>query len=727
MFRISIKAVAAMMVLYLFSACQHVVDEDQSGWLSINLNKDTSEDLIFKSVTTPEDGQIFNLEFIRKGVTVTNITHVVGESSDPIELPVGPYVVKASTGDNAEAAFNEPFYTGEGTIDIIAETEHNLDITCYLSNVKVTVDFSQDIIDNFSEYQVTVTNSRGGSLIFDGETVDEAGYFKAEENETLSWELTLVNNKGVRYTASETYTDVLPKEHYNLSFSLGEAAPDQGGMFLTIKLDDSTEIKAFTANVDFGGNEGPSISVNEEFQKLLDSGSIPFGVSEQKVVTMVAAKGLKSAVIRHSDINLYEAGLPYYTDFVGISNEQLAYLGTIGIKTSSYAYGSGEPVVIDITDFMANLSMDYDYSFNISIYDVYNHMADLPIGFTVVVDAPADIISVYPDAETAEVVGQWFVNPMPEGLTFWYKMVDDLSWTAVDQSEVNFDVTTKKMTTVLRGLMPGASYLVKAVADEDTDTREVEFETLAPQLFNMDFEHWWVDGKMYYPYPQGASASEKIWDSANTALTKFGQNSSTTYVTDHVKEGYAAARMESKNVMGIAFAAGNIYTGEFLEAILSGGSGARLSWGKEFTYRPVALRGWYDYISTSISAVKEPYSNMKGQPDKCQILVFLTDWDTPFEINTVEGKFVDFEIDEHIIAYGKLESSETTGDYREFCIPLEYRNDRTPKYVVIACCSSYLGDYFTGGVGSTLYVDGFKFEYDITTLSQEDQEKVFNY
>ena len=195
------------------------------------------------------------------------------------------------------------------------------------------------------------------------------------------------------------------------------------------------------------------------------------------------------------------------------------------------------------------------------------------------------------------------------------------------------------------------------------------------------------------------------------ALTKFGQASSTTYVTDHVHEGSRAVRMESKSVMGIAFAAGNIYTGEFVKVITSGGTGAMLNWGTPFEYRPKALRGWYDYSPKSITDAKSPYTDLKGQMDKCSIIVFLTDWDKPFEVNTVEGKFVDFEADEHIIAYGELISDVPTNEYKPFTIQLEYRNDRKPKYAVIACSSSYLGDYFTGGVGSTLYVDELSFDY----------------
>ena len=43
--------------------------------------------------------------------------------------------------------------------------------------------------------------------------------------------------------------------------------------------------------------------------------------------------------------------------------------------------------------------------------------------------------------------------------------------------------------------------------------------------------------------------------------------------------------------------------------------------------------------------------------------------------------------------------------------PVWVISNNTPKYVVISACASSLGDYFTGGVGSVLYVDEFEFIY----------------
>lgn len=51
--------------------------------------------------------------------------------------------------------------------------------------------------------------------------------------------------------------------------------------------------------------------------------------------------------------------------------------------------------------------------------------------------------------------------------------------------------------------------------------------------------------------------------------------------------------------------------------------------------------------------------------------------------------------------------------YKEFEIDLDYRStSRIPNYLLIVCSASKYGDYFTGGAGSTMWVDEFSFEYD---------------
>ena len=284
----------------------------------------------------------------------------------------------------------------------------------------------------------------------------------------------------------------------------------------------------------------------------------------------------------------------------------------------------------------------------------------------------------------------------------------DKEWVAVEEIKVHgSDVTAR-----ISGLTPSTAYEVKLV-DGNQESEAIAFVTeAAEQVPNMSFDDWHQDGKVWYPYAQGLSYPESAWDSANPGSASF-IGSSTVPEETHVVAG-KAVRMESKEAKVLfvsVFAAGNLFTGKFLDVDIMS-QGATLDWGYPFTCRPTALKGYYSYSPAAINKTKDPYKDKAGQTDKCQITAFLTDWDKPFVVNTTEGQFVDMYAD-YIIASARLESDEKTDGYKEFRLDFDYKDtERKPTYIVISACASYLGDYFTGGVGSTLYVDEFELLYE---------------
>ena len=109
--------------------------------------------------------------------------------------------------------------------------------------------------------------------------------------------------------------------------------------------------------------------------------------------------------------------------------------------------------------------------------------------------------------------------------------------------------------------------------------------------------------------------------------------------------------------------------------------------------------------------VKSPYEDRKGTLDNGHVFVLLTDWEGQFTVDPASDKFVDIDNDTCIIGYGRVAFDHEMEGYEKFTLTIDYRNDRTPKYVVVVASSSVLGDYFTGGNGSTLYLDEFRFVY----------------
>ena len=311
----------------------------------------------------------------------------------------------------------------------------------------------------------------------------------------------------------------------------------------------------------------------------------------------------------------------------------------------------------------------------------------------------AEVLAVYGGGEASVPV-------------FEYKRADSEEWTIVPDENIVIDGINISVT--INGLETETEYFVRLTVDEEV-LPEVAFRTCKPyQLYNISFDEWHKQGSadkpVWYPYAQGMEPN--VWDSANPGAATF--IGSSTQPSDDV----AVAGPGKK--AAIAFAAGNLYIGKFGRI---NGVGAILDWGTEFTDKPMGLKGYYKYTPVTITHAKAPYKELIGSAmDKCQIQIFLTDWDVPFTVNTLAGQFVDLQNDPNIIAFGKLESDETVSDYREFYIPLEYRDKtRTPKYIVISCCASYLGDYFTGGEGSKLLVDEFELVYD-EPLAEENPE-----
>ena len=306
-------------------------------------------------------------------------------------------------------------------------------------------------------------------------------------------------------------------------------------------------------------------------------------------------------------------------------------------------------------------------------------------------------------ARFAVLSGKWTSDTQPDGLGFQYRPAGG-EWKDVE-ADVTANAEKKTFSAELRGLSAGTACQFRAVS-AGQKSAPVQFTTEEEQSVpNMGFDSW----SDQYTLTGG-------WDSANKGSGLMNVYPTVQETSDLAVEGdgKSAARLESKNVIFVGLAAGNLYTGQYIGM---SGIGAELDWGVKFTSRPLALKGSYKYMPKNIDQAKDPYTGLKGQPDTCQIQILLTDWDKPFRVNTSSSTFVDFENDPHIIAYGRLEDSRTMESYDDFTVRLEYRNtERKPKYIVIVAAASKYGDYFTGGVGSTLLVDEFSLVYDPDAL-----------
>ena len=308
--------------------------------------------------------------------------------------------------------------------------------------------------------------------------------------------------------------------------------------------------------------------------------------------------------------------------------------------------------------------------------------------------------SVFPMTTRAVLTGSIVSGKRPE---IEYKQASASSWSTLSSSDIS--VSGSRYTATFTGLTGSTAYQYRVTVDGVAGA-EQNFTTVpATPLENGSFENWHLEDKIYVPNATGST----FWGSGNPGAASFIGNL-TTPTSDAVSG--QAALLESKDAV-IKLGAGNIFTGDFA---LDGTNGI-LHFGQPFTAFPTALRLYYKYTSTTINRIGDDVGtleNLRGRPDSCHIYIALSDKSEPYEIRTRPSERKMFnKNDANIIAYGEFISAQTISSYQQITIPLEYRaTNRTPRYIVIVCTASKYGDYFIGGMGSTLWLDEMELVYE---------------
>lgn len=312
-------------------------------------------------------------------------------------------------------------------------------------------------------------------------------------------------------------------------------------------------------------------------------------------------------------------------------------------------------------------------------------------------DAWTNVIWVYGQGQVARENG------------FEYRAKGAEEWVKVPTDWITYDGGA--FVGCIRHLQPMTTFEVRAYSGEDYGAvLEATTEGYLP-LPNNSFDDWnCPDGKTWEPWKLG---DDSFWDTGNDGSTTLGE--SITIPTDDTCNGKGqAAKLQTKFV-GISvvgkLGAGNIYTGEYIR---TDGTNGVLNFGREFTGRPVKLHGSFKYDCVDINYANAEKQYALGQPDTAMIYVALTDWPEPYEIRTNPRNRQLFDVnDSHIIAYGEMYVGHSVKNWTEFDVEFKYRaTNRKPRYILIVCSASKYGDFFTGGDGSTMYVDEFSLKWD---------------
>lgn len=675
------------------------------GLLTLDFGYDPGVTVMTKADETEEPVFKVTVRDIDKDVIVKTIEDHRNLASEPLALREGNYEVKATNGVETEAAFDSPFYSGADTVNIVSGQTAAASIVCTLANVKVTVSFSDAVTANFSKYAVTVSNENPeGSLLYEGETIGKEGFFNCTG--TLVWTISLTNTDGKEYVVSNAINDVKPRQYYNIHFDVdGDGISGQGGTSIRITVDNSLNEQEHL--VDINLNKDPQPSVTESTGADISTElRAPQGVELLGLFNVAVPGGVERVTVSHNSSEIAALGVPNSLNLLDADASTKAAVNEKGLTWSEFAKGD-ESLSVDFRKMFANVLPLGTYCFTINVLDRQSQYVSVPVNVKVIPNTEVSIVKVDAWARFAYVYAQYNTEEEPAGMGFQYKKTSGQTWT-----DYSGELTRSgnSYSAKITGLEPETSYDFRAVTSAEQKDENVLTSVTEgmPQLPNFSFDTWYKDGKHWYA--NADLGDNFFWDSGNKGANMLSEVNPTSPEETFVISG-KAAKLETKSVLGI-MAGGNLYSGSFGETV--GTSGAKVNFGRPYTGRPTTLRGYYAYTPKAIDKTKSPYESLAGQNDIGKIFVALADWDAPFVVNNAVDPMILFDPDDpSIIAYGELEDNVGTGgEYREFTIDIEYRDSRKPTYVVVVAVASKYADYFTGAIGSVMYIDEFEFGFE---------------
>lgn len=658
-----------------------------------------------------------------------------------LSLSSGAYRVRIISGDSVDASFDKKYYEGNESFEIRQAQTTPVEVVCNVMNTLAKVVFDASLEPYLEKGEVSVAvDVDGGSLTYpyQKEAAEaKTGYYSLPQGkEYLICTFTGVAKNGRKFTQTNRIESAKKSTLYTLTYKISDletpAPPtDEGGAFIDLKVDETPlakkeeEILIYQRPQFRAVNQLEEVDMKQPWFLELNSQIQPevkiytsTPLAEASVTSEVFTKlGLASAELNLMDeatrAALLEKGIT-------VTSQEKLLTMSWGNSLNELLKKEGEHhIIYKATDTAVEgnaAARTNTIDWTISVSNANIRAVNIPYPYQIW----ADRVTLY-----AEVIeGR---TPAPDAqLSFRYRKKEDSNW--IDNIQAKLGENKKTITSdEIKGLTPGTTYEYQVLEGDKVSNQTCEFTTEAAlQLPNSGFENW--SGAT--PMLIHGSGEEMFWDSGNHGSSSFSLAAVdlTTKASDFKVEGNYSAKLESKKVV-VKFAAGNLFVGSYLK---TDGTDGILGWGRPWKSRPLALRGYVRYMPKACENEKFPDGMDRGI-----IYVAIGDWTgAEYDKNwpiVIQTKKPDTELfnpekgsytGDGIIAYGEKilqgEVKGADGGMIEFTIPLDYRSyERMPKSIIVVASASQYGDYFIGGIGSTMWLDDLELIYEESKLSKQ--------
>lgn len=626
--------------------------------------------------------------------------------AEGVPLMSNSYVAEVWTGDSLSASFDTKYYKGREAFEITSNNVTRVDIKCTVANTVASVVYGEGVDELISNYKMTVGHKRG-ELVFEGRD-DRKGYFMMPSyDKNLKWNLEGELANGTVYTRSGVIENAKPATEYIIHVNYNPDGGDttEGGAYFDIVIDEKAIVVEDEVVISLAPQfKGYNFDIDEPL-----FGEV--GKFDRHSVMVYGTSALNSLILETSLFNDIAGGSD--VDLFNMSETVAAKMREVGINFT-YTYDEASDLSEAKINFEAgflNTLTEGQYPIVFTATDALGKtnsktMTVMASDASVLANDANDVdIWATSATLTARVLKSDATNP-----AIAYRKAGQAGWTTISDVTIADNVVTAELS----GLEASTTYEYIAVADGYESPTIKTFTTeAATQLPNSGFENWDTSSSPYLIY---ASGQEMFWDSGNHGSAKMSKNV-TVPATDIKHSGQYSIKLESQFV-GVGtigkFAAGNVFIGKYLKTI---GTNGVLGWGRPWTARPKALKGYLHYTPKTVEYGGDQIS--KGDMDRGIIYIAILDGtQTDFEgsqfpviVNTSTKEFFDKD-GAQVIGYGELIVTEATqGDAMvEFNIPINYVRNAKAVNIMLTASASQFGDYFLGGP-SVMYLDDLQLVY----------------
>ena len=634
------------------------------------------------------------------------------------------YVAEAWTGDSVPASFEDKYFKAREEFSIGGGETRQLNLECKIANVVVVVDYDESVRDLVSEC-VFEAGHKAGKLTYEGlEASGKPGYFMMPSfDKNISYTFTAKNNlNDGAVTKHGAIENAKPGHKYTVHISLGDPNVSEFGAALFDIEVDETEIEV--AEV-----------IEIQMEPVITG--LTHDISQPIVSTGGAFDECRLWVQSTSHIEYVEVECPEFTAYLGEGQTKFGVLSMsdeVRQKLEGYGFSYSlithkddpenpqfEEMKLRFNENFLSIFAEGEHTVTITVHDANNLTGVAHVTFTSakmqLEQLPAASPAVWADRVTLTAT---ILNPDVTNAAIEWRRLGSQQWNRATPSAAptaRAEAGTT-ITATVTGLTAGTTYEYRAVCD-GYESKPYTFSTeAAAQLPNAGFEEWDTSGKAYLVY---ASGGTMFWDSGNHGSSTLNTNV-TTPSEEKKHSGTYSAKLASQFV-GFGsigkFAAGNLFVGKYLA---TDGTDGVLGWGRPFTSRPKALRGYVHYTPAAITNVASnaPAEYVKGEMDRGIVYIAIVDntktaynsesW--PCVVMTKTTKLFD-KNDARVIAYGEkvFEGATAGNDMVPFEITLDYRTEDVKACnIILTISASKGGDYFTGGP-SVMYVDDLELVY----------------